>query len=399
PEQFLLINGALLFVVVSFLAYRLARSAAVARALSARAPVMRSAPTAAYLSAIAPTISLSGEGNVSTVATGLLLLVVALWAVGYGTLGIIVLAGGIAAALAVVRRSSRETLFVVGITAAALGAFAFPEVVSVKGDVGRMNTVFKFFLESWILLSVLAGPAAVMLWRSLFQGRRGGSLSHGRLAAEGDVESDGGTPELLTPAAVSAAARYIWAGLLIVLVAACAVYPILATRTKVPLRFESLPPTLDGMAFMQFAAYRDREKDLDLPSDYQAIRWMLEHVEGSPVILEGTAPLYHWGARYSIYTGLPAVIGWDWHQKQQRWGYQEKVDQRQRDVNRFYETPDPQLAWSIVDRYDVSFIVVGGLERAYYPAAGLAKLDRMVGDGLEVVYRQGSVTIYQVVRP
>ena len=31
--------------------------------------------------------------------------------------------------------------------------------------------------------------------------------------------------------------------------------------------------------------------------------------------------------------------------------------------------------------------------------AGLAKLDRMVGDGIEVVYQQGSVTIYQVMRP
>jgi uncharacterized membrane protein len=126
---------------------------------------------------------------------------------------------------------------------------------------------------------------------------------------------------------------------------------------------------------------------------------VLEHIEGSPVILEGMAPLYHWSARYSIYTGLPAVLGWDWHQKQQRAGYAERVDQRQRDVNRVYESTDPQVAKTIIDRYDVAFIVVGGLERAYYPAAGLAKFDRLVGNGLEVVYRQGSVTIYQVIRP
>ena len=117
------------------------------------------------------------------------------------------------------------------------------------------------------------------------------------------------------------------------------------------------------------------------------------------MILEGLAPLYHWGARYSIYTGLPAVLGWDWHQKQQRAGYVERVDQRQRDVNRFYESTDPEVARTFMDRYDVAFIVVGGLERAYYPAAGLAKFDRLVGSGLEVVYRQGGVTIYQVIRP
>jgi uncharacterized membrane protein len=207
------------------------------------------------------------------------------------------------------------------------------------------------------------------------------------------------SPELVTREAVSTGARYVWASVLAVLILACSVYPILATRTKVPLRFEQLPASLDGMEFMSEATYRDRDKDLDLPSDYQAIRWVLENIEGTPVILEGSAPLYHWGARFSIYTGLPAVIGWDWHQKQQRWGYQELVDRRQRDVNRFYETTDPQVAQTILDRYDVAFVVVGGLERAYYPPAGLAKFDRMLGNGLEVVYRQGSVTIYHVIRP
>jgi uncharacterized membrane protein len=185
----------------------------------------------------------------------------------------------------------------------------------------------------------------------------------------------------------------------VLLVAACAVYPILATRTKVGLRFATLPPTLDGMAYMQEALYRDRDKDLELPDDYHAIRWMLENVQGTPVILEGTAPLYHWGSRFSIYTGLPTVIGWDWHQKQQRSGYSERVDQRVRDVNRFYETPDAEAAWATIRKYGVSLIVVGGLERAYYPAAGLAKFDRMVGNGLEVVYREGGVAVFQVIAP
>ena len=81
----------------------------------------------------------------------------------------------------------------------------------------------------------------------------------------------------------------------------------------------------------------------------RAIRWMLENVEGTPTILEGATPLYHWGSRFSIYTGLPTVLGWDWHQKQQRMAYSNRVEERQREVDRAYESADPEVAWTIVE--------------------------------------------------
>ena len=54
--------------------------------------------------------------------------------------------------------------------------------------------------------------------------------------------------------------------------------------------------------------------------DLQAIQWLRAALPGIPVIAEAnTWPiLYGWGNRYAVYTGLPAVIGWDWHQRQQR---------------------------------------------------------------------------------
>ena len=171
PSQFLLINGALLFVVVSYLAYLLARSAAVSRALTSGVAARVPAPAASYLSMLAPTISLAGDGQISPLATTLLAVGIVLWAGGYGTLGILVLAGGVAAGVAVYRRASREVLFVAGLTLAALGSLALPEMVAVKGDVGRMNTVFKFYLQAWILLAILAGPSAVVRLAGAVQGR------------------------------------------------------------------------------------------------------------------------------------------------------------------------------------------------------------------------------------
>jgi hypothetical protein len=104
-----------------------------------------------------------------------------------------------------------------------------------------------------------------------------------------------------------------------------ALYPPLAARAKILDRFsqEAQPHTLDGMAYMDKAQYFDNNRDMKLAQDKAAIRWMLEYVEGSPVILEGNTPGYRWGNRFAIYTGLPAVMGWDWHQRVRRpgdWG-------------------------------------------------------------------------------
>ncbi len=290
-------------------------------------------------------------------------------ALGWGTLGIIVMIGFAAVTLVVLRHRSRERLWWAAILLAALGALALPELVAVKGDVGRMNTVFKFWLQAWVLLSLLAGPSLIWVIRRLWTRRPGG------------------------PTGWAAA----WLVALGLLAASAAAYPLLATPMKLGLRFSSLPPTVDGMAYMGRARYVDRGRDLELPADAAAIRWLLENVEGTPVVLEGNAPLYRWGARYSVYTGLPTVLGWDWHQTQQRMAYPGRIEERQRDVARAYGSPDAEAAWSVIRKYDVRFIVVGGLERAYYAAGGLDKFEHMVGHGLEVAYRSDEVTIYRVV--
>ncbi len=66
-------------------------------------------------------------------------------------------------------------------------------------------------------------------------------------------------------------------------------------------------------------------------------------------------------------------------------------------MNNFYNATDPAAALSILDKYDVEYIFVGALERAYYWPQGLAKFDQLVADGtLEEVYRDSTAVIYRV---
>ena len=101
------------------------------------------------------------------------------------------------------------------------------------------------------------------------------------------------------------------------------------------------------------------------------------------------------------------MIGWDWHQKQQRNGVEGGiVDLRTRDVGEMYNNPDFEAVRPLFDQYEVEYVIVGDQERVFYDAAGLAKFDKLVESGeAERVYTGGgtaeqpAVIIYRLKRP
>jgi len=139
--------------------------------------------------------------------------------------------------------------------------------------------------------------------------------------------------------------------------------------------------------------------DMNLQEDYLAIRWMQENIQGSPVIVEANTVEYQWGNRFTIYTGLPGVVGWNWHQRQQRGVVTDQwVWDRVKAITGFYQTLDVNEARAFLRKYNVRYIVVGQLEHAYYWQEGLDKFDAMVRSGeLKVVYASGHTVIYEVV--
>ncbi len=242
------------------------------------------------------------------------------------------------------------------------------EVVRLKDDIGRMNTVFKFYMQAWTLFGIsTAFGLATWAPRSLAW-----------------------RPQL----------RRLAVGLTVILFLGTLLYPPFAARAKVRDRFsaEASPRGLDGMAYMEKALHFENGREVRLADDRRAMLWLLQNIQGSPVILEAQIPEYRWGSRFSIYTGLPTVQGWNWHQRQQRSVVPAVVERRVRHVEEIYNTLDLPRAQHLLDTYRVSYIIVGELERAYYQPAGLAKFETLVAQGyLAPVYQEGAVTIYEVV--
>ena len=149
------------------------------------------------------------------------------------------------------------------------------------------------------------------------------------------------------------------------------------------------------------AIYMDDNKKINITMDAAGIQYMQDNIFGSPVIVEGHTQEYRWGSRYSIYTGLPSVVGWSWHMRQQNSMLDGSIiDNRITDVDNFYNTADIQSALKFLDRYQVQYIVVSDLERAYYTPEGIAKFQEMVNQGmLQIVFGGNtpkSATIFKV---
>lgn len=265
------------------------------------------------------------------------------------------------------RDVKRGVLFMVG---TALVLTLVVELIVLRGDIGRMNTVFKFYLQAWVLLGISAAAALGWLLNEI--------------------------PKWHT------SWRSSWSFVAVGLVACAGLFLLIGGMDKVHDRWvPTAPHSLDSMTFMNHMTYADFGVDMDLSADYRAIHWMQENIKGSPVIVEANVPEYRWGSRFTIYTGFPGVLGWNWHQRQQRVIASNTVFMRVEEINAFYKTTDPDEAVKFLKKYDVRYIVVGQLERAEYQDletnnAGLQKFEIYNGTLWEETYRDGQTVIFAV---
>ncbi|MDQ2998184.1 MAG: DUF2298 domain-containing protein, partial [Chloroflexota bacterium] len=231
------------------------------------------------------------------------------------------------------------------------------------GTAYRMNSVFKFGLQAWILMALAAAAALPGLARGL---RRAGWLAQG----------------------------LAWSAIA-VLVALALIFPLVGTPSRLATRFPASPaPTLDGLAFMERATYDWQGHTINLAADADAIDWLNEHISGTPIVLQSSLEFYRaYGVRIAANTGLPTIVS-PLHASEQH--DPELVAERDRDVQTIYSTLDPGAALQLLSKYHVGYVYSGPIERAAYGEAGVTKFDQMEGAYLTLLYKNEAVKIYQV---
>ena len=343
---YLKVHGLFLFVIVAWL-------------LAETRDWMQHTPRAEFFGSAAALSLAAGAATLAIVLAALLVLGIQVALVALPLAGWC-LALGLRAELSMAKRVA------FGVVIAALVLTLVVELVVLEGDISRMNTVFKFYLQVWTMLSVTAGAALAWLW-----------------------------PQRSAWRPVN---RFVLHTGLGVMVVAAAFYTASATLAKVTDRMApNSPRTLDGMRFLNDAAYEDRDQRIILRDDYLAMRWLLQNVSGSPVIVEAHTSEYKLGSRFTMYTGLPGVVGWNWHQRQQRGLVPPNlVTDRVDAIEEFFQSPLEQTALDFIKRYGVRYVIVGDYERAYYESTGLQKFERMLGTGhLKIAYRNNTTTVYE----
>jgi uncharacterized membrane protein len=228
----------------------------------------------------------------------------------------------------------------------------------------RMNTVFKFYYQAWVMLGC---ASAYGTWWLLDRIRK---------------------PSVRVAFTVGAV-LFIGLGL---------VYTVMVIPSRAG-NFTG-PANLDGASSIA----------INNPDDWAAIQWLDTNAKQGlpagtvPVILE--APWYgsyNYAGRISAFTGFPTVLGWAGHEGQWRGNYDQQAI-REPDIATMYTTSDGQTMLGLLHKWNVSYVILGQPELNYIQSecsqsgtgcttgSALRKFSQV----LQPVFNQGQVTIYKV---
>ncbi len=230
----------------------------------------------------------------------------------------------------------------------------------------RMNTIFKFYYQAWLLMGTMAGYAIWWLMQGTWIG--------------------GSARFSSTHIWLRRIIRSLTLIVFVIFLAGALVYPWLTV----------------GQMFAQGQWYGllGKTPAEHPPGGESAIAWIRDNLPGEAIILEASGAAdqerysYSDMSAVSASTGRATVIGWTAHQYQWRAGDGNAYDQialRQQDVVTIYTTTDLNQARELLNRYKVNYIYIGPMERSLYPVEGIAKLTQLG----QVVFQEGEVQIVE----
>ena len=247
------------------------------------------------------------------------------------------------------------------------GAELFYVVDSFGGAFRRMNTVFKVYYQSWLLLG-LAAAYGLYYWRSHWP----------------KIESNTEGSRIRVRKHVLRIAKYAWVGSIVVLLAASVYYPVGAVLDRTGLLNQNhtlADNSLNGLAFVK----------AEDPGEYDAIKWLRDDAPWGRIV-EAVGDDYSDYGRISASTGLPTILGWKGHELQWR-GTSSVFDGREEDVAQIYQSRDPDEVRSLLEEYQVRYVYLGKRERRDYGGGELARFDGF----LKTAFTSNTVIIYELV--
>ncbi|MDR2648444.1 MAG: DUF2298 domain-containing protein [Clostridiales bacterium] len=118
---------------------------------------------------------------------------------------------------------------------------------------------------------------------------------------------------------------------------------------------------------------------LSMADDYPIVQYINQHVKGQPVIAEANHYSYTRFGRISANTGLPNIFNWWTHELLWRNAHEAEFGGRMEDLESLYTTADADSARGVIEKYNISYIIVGKLERAKYRRGVNENLLRSLG--------------------
>ncbi|MAR34681.1 MAG: hypothetical protein CL714_04040 [Chloroflexi bacterium] len=209
----------------------------------------------------------------------------------------------------------------------------------------RMNTIFKFHYQVWIVFSITSGITLKFLLQHNFK----------------------------------KITKYIFSVTIIILLTSNIYFVTTSYLTKIK-ESSNANPNLSSTNHLE-----------NNTNKYKLIRYLKQNSNHNDVLIETKGQSYTLDSQISSESRIPTILGWVGHQLQWRSNHDEIFD-RETDIDTFYMSNDSKEIINIINKYSITMIIIGPNEIQKYNINSLDKLLHIS----EIIYKNNDYTLLRV---